>query len=46
MHRTSEIKTNLEKAESHFISGALNIPDRCARPLIFEDLENENSFLE
>ena len=45
MHRTSEIRTNWEIKNWCFISGALNISGQCIRPLSFEDLSEENSYL-
>ena len=45
-HRISKIRTNLEIKGWYFFSGALNISDHCKRPLSFEDLAKENSYLE
>ena len=45
MHQISEIRTNSNVKDWHFISGALNVSDYCTRPLKFEDLTKPNSFL-
>ena len=45
MHRISEIRTNSNIKDWHFIIGALNVSDHCTRPLKFEDLAKANSFL-
>ena len=45
MHRMSEIKTNSNIKDWHFISGALNVSDYFQRPLKFGDLAKPNSFL-
>ena len=45
MHRISEISTNWNIKDWHFISGALNVSGYCTRPLKSEDLAKPNSFL-
>ena len=45
IHRLSEIRTNSNIKDWHFISGALNVSDHCTRLLKFEDLAKPNNFL-
>ena len=44
MYRISEIRTNSNIKDWHFISGALNILDHFTQLLKFEDFLKPNSF--
>ena len=45
MHQISEIRTNSNIKDWHFINGALNVSDYCTQPLKFKDLAKPTSFL-
>ena len=45
MYRISEIRTNSNIKDWHFINGTLNISNYCMQPLKFKDLSKPNSFL-
>lgn len=42
MHRISDMRTNAEIKDWDFVSGALNISDRCTQSLSCEDLAKES----